>query len=888
MKNFVLLLIITLILLIIKFPLSINSQRNFTYVEQETGLQVFRLINYDDGTIIIRVTRDTLCPETLIRLRVISKDGDVKSVTFGGLPGTPCTLASEIYPLKIDYFLLTYFNCEKSFCNHYGMILSWDGAIVESDINLSDVQLLEPLLLNKRVQSKTVTRYPGLVLHVVIDEQGIISWREFDFSKDATKSKLLRSGNSEKSSTYEFTVEDFELLPIKNGAYAITIAYNLSTNIGNGTIYEVETYIIPPLTSLKNNLTKFTLYKSEDDLQEIRLIGCHDNIVAGTSNSSQSEDACFLEIEKSNKFSWMQLSFSTEGVTNPLATFGNDSFYDTDTKERIYSVMGMSRNNTDNYMVITINTSDPKTAHFSGYIYNESNRTYTHWGFPEGMQFSGLFKMLPNDTLIAPLVSPANSNFWSLESTVINVEGSQTHSDFDINANIMEFNPKNGTTVPYNLGEVNVTISSEDVVIGSGNIVIYQLLNNNETLLRQTTPVNSPFVYLEHDTTSAYHTILHCSPLLSSTLNQANGNYLVHFDNSLLMTKENTSIPIQDISFTVGEIPPDGTEDEFEKGIFRLSVDGSELFKTLKGEDRDNYFFHLKHEMAQFVPIKPSRLTISNQTQIDSSSITHPQVLITFIIAATENDKERSAKRLLSDMNTMITNKQYTNISGDTYLDFLDTTYGVQEIPKGISFSRVGFKGFIALFGLLAVSIMIYLAFRRHKGFPFIFWTSLGIIILSGLFNCIASYGIIIKEIIHNPTFKEWFKKVSFGATSLIVIAGIDAEILGILSSKVTGFKLFSAPISDHSISLIFWSGTINLFIEDAPQFIILDTVVVMESVFTTSDGGTSGIQSRHEETEPMLTSHQEVHQHYQEEESQHNVHYTTDFKVDENEPHKK
>ncbi|CAJ0866379.1 18751_t:CDS:2 [Entrophospora sp. SA101] len=428
----------------------------------------------------------------------------------------------------------------------------------------------------------------------------------------------------------------------------------------------------------------------------------------------------------------------------------------------------LDRNNTDNYMVITINTSDPKTAHFSGYIYNESNRTYTHWGFPEGMQFSGLFKMLPNDTLIAPLVSPANSNFWSLESTVINVEGSQTHSDFDINANIMEFNPKNGTTVPYNLGEVNVTISSEDVVIGSGNIVIYQLLNNNETLLRQTTPVNSPFVYLEHDTTSAYHTILHCSPLLSSTLNQANGNYLVHFDNSLLMTKENTSIPIQDISFTVGEIPPDGTEDEFEKGIFRLSVDGSELFKTLKGEDRDNYFFHLKHEMAQFVPIKPSRLTISNQTQIDSSSITHPQVLITFIIAATENDKERSAKRLLSDMNTMITNKQYTNISGDTYLDFLDTTYGVQEIPKGISFSRVGFKGFIALFGLLA------------------------------------------------------------------------------------------------------------------------DTVVVMESVFTTSDGGTSGIQSRHEETEPMLTSHQEVHQHYQEEESQHNVHYTTDFKVDENEPHKK
>ncbi|CAJ0891383.1 3757_t:CDS:2 [Entrophospora sp. SA101] len=309
--------------------------------KQETGLQVFRLINYDDGTIIIRVTRDTLCPETLIRLRVISKDGDVKSVTFGGLPGTPCTLASEIYPLKIDYFLLTYFNCEKSFCNHYGMILSWDGAIVESDINLSDVQLLEPLLLNKRVQSKTVTRYP-----------------------DATKSKLLRSGNSEKSSTYEFTVEDFELLPIKNGAYAITIAYNLSTNIGNGTIYEVETYIIPPLTSLKNNLTKFTLYKSEDDLQEIRLIGCHDNIVAGTSNSSQSEDACFLEIEKSNKFSWMQLSFSTEGVTNPLATFGNDSFYDTDTKERIYSVMGMSRNNTDNYMVITINTISRYQDHY--------------------------------------------------------------------------------------------------------------------------------------------------------------------------------------------------------------------------------------------------------------------------------------------------------------------------------------------------------------------------------------------------------------------------------------------------------------------------------------------------------------------------------------------
>src|SRR5437764_14312584 len=109
------------------------------------------------------------------------------------------------------------------------------------------------------------------------------------------------------------------------------------------------------------------------------------------------------------------------------------------------------------------------------------------------------------------------------------------------------------------------------------------------------------------------------------------------------------------------------------------------------------------------------------------------------------------------------------------------------------------------MFSLLFTNyVMIFI------GIDLILFFSLAIIILSKLFNCIASFGLMVKEIVRNPEFKEWFKKVSLGVTPLILFSGIDVEILEILSSHLTNLKLFSAPISDLSKRLIFWGGTVN------------------------------------------------------------------------------
>ncbi|SRR6266498_3135896 len=81
---------------------------------------------------------------------------------------------------------------------------------------------------------------------------------------------------------------------------------------------------------------------------------------------------------------------------------------------------------------------------------------------------------------------------------------------------------------------------------------------------------------------------------------------------------------------------------------------------------------------------------------------------------------------------------------------------------------------------------------------------------------------LLIQEIMHNKKFNEWCKENGLIISVFTVISCADVEALDVLSSKIAGLRIFSAPsLSEKIANLIFWLGCINIFIKDIPQFII-------------------------------------------------------------------
>jgi hypothetical protein len=80
---------------------------------------------------------------------------------------------------------------------------------------------------------------------------------------------------------------------------------------------------------------------------------------------------------------------------------------------------------------------------------------------------------------------------------------------------------------------------------------------------------------------------------------------------------------------------------------------------------------------------------------------------------------------------------------------------------------------------------------------------------------------IMLQEIKQNGYFYEWFKNKTNIASVFTILAGINLEVLNILSSQVAGIILFSAPISGKTELYIFWGSFIGFFIEDVPRFVI-------------------------------------------------------------------
>ncbi|CAG8679520.1 8676_t:CDS:2, partial [Funneliformis caledonium] len=307
-------------------------------------------------------------------------------------------------------------------------------------------------------------------------------------------------------------------------------------------------------------------------------------------------------------------------------------------------------------------------------------------------------------------------------------------------------------------------------------------------------------------------------------------------------------------SFNVIDLPKFTNKDNGKKqkfasstsGLVRLTVDGTKVYDSLSSEDQDKFFNTLLIELADSIPVSPTRFHSNKKIQPDNSLKDNPY-FISIGIEETEDGNEKSVDSIIKILETMIKYKDQTPIGIGEVSKYLDASYGFNPKPDlwetykyrllGV-FLVVGLLIILFLFaqkrdkagnnfailqlGLILFDLIMDVLFvsNNSRDIPLLYIPSVIFVTLPIGLNTILAFYIITKENAV-PEFYEWFTNNGKVASVFTLLSGADIEALNILQSNLAGFPFFQAPFSDGAKSKIFWSACLNIFIEDFPQVII-------------------------------------------------------------------
>lgn len=122
-------------------------------------------------------------------------------------------------------------------------------------------------------------------------------------------------------------------------------------------------------------------------------------------------------------------------------------------------------------------------------------------------------------------------------------------------------------------------------------------------------------------------------------------------------------------------------------GSIRLIPEGTSLFY----QNKKKFIDQLLQEISLILPVDRDRLKIKDNQQVDSST-QFEQLIIPLQIEPTRNLSLRNTNNLFNDLNHMILNKQYTEISKHQYASLLDQSYGYKLNGKFIVIIIIKFE----------------------------------------------------------------------------------------------------------------------------------------------------------------------------------------------------
>ncbi|CAG8696711.1 9811_t:CDS:2, partial [Dentiscutata erythropus] len=444
------------------------------------------------------------------------------------------------------------------------------------------------------------------------------------------------------------------------------------------------------------------------------------------------------------------------------------------------------------------------------------------------------FGVMPNNTAWFFFNSTKNSPNWSL--IIKNITKISYDANYE-NPNIISAEPARNTLnstvfVPLQISSyftLNITFSIQ-VIRSTGNISIYQSDN-----LRQTFPTNSKYCSTVNvngnSTTSGSSTIsgmmLSCT-IFPSTFNRENQTYMIIADNNFVKSASNNEALAgikKDIwMVSTSQIGVSYQPIESTTGTLRLTEDGTVYYNSLTS--KNGFFEMLQKQLAECIPISNINLLVpTNRTTPDP--ISHNQLLVEFMINKAESTMVPDVKSIITDLNTIINNKDASSLAKQNLSIFLDSGYGFQQAPNLWNEMKFYLLG-MGVACLIFAAIYLWSRIKHPEGNALAVFKVI-LIILDFILNILFILNdghqfndiFISRETHHNLHFCDWFTENTKVLAILTILSGADIEALNLFNSKFGGFNIFLAPLSVHAINLINYSSTLNLFIEDIPHLII-------------------------------------------------------------------
>ncbi|RIB14077.1 hypothetical protein C2G38_2248480 [Gigaspora rosea] len=626
-----------------------------------------------------------------------------------------------------------------------------------------------------------------------------------------------------------------------DGHYAIAyVVINMDSNFSYDTLKELKFNpkdTEKPVMSLYANVIKdgfdqkILLFQYYDKfLKYSSILGCH----AGFTSFDIQSSICFIILN----------FYVTPGITMPVIT-----------KFIKFSTSGT---------VIQTGTSntglDPRISRgptviplkFGGYFYcdiNSLNQFLTICNIDDSCDSFTSPELNINDIFCGVF---DNNTIWTFIKTgdyttgswyIIIKDAKQFIKDSGFNnPAILSTQPEQNKTLTFlssseNINIINITFFTP-IILSTGNLIIYQVINKYNYLLRQIYPASS--CTLIHNNKNNNTAVSVSCKVLSSTFNRINSTYTIVLDDGFVQTLSFNE-PLNGIKRDIWQVK---TPKFYSSEI----VDSTTA--TLKLNLNQSFYQQIKDDLYRQIitslPIDSNRLHITGNVQPD---FVDSNILIEFsVIKTTDSSNEPSVNDIINDLNDMIKNKDTSALFGQKYTMFLDSNYGFQI--KASLWNEVKFKLLAAAIVMFLLLIIYYFVRKKNlegnNMFIFkivliildfildilfivvnghdvqvLFAPSILFMVISTFLNFCFTFIILMDEIQSNSEFRNWFVKNVKIVSICTLLSCPDVEALNLLSSQIANLKIFMAPFSEKAEIRIYYGTIINIFIEDIPQFII-------------------------------------------------------------------
>ncbi|CAJ0891864.1 4292_t:CDS:2 [Entrophospora sp. SA101] len=728
------------------------------------GLKVVDGINYQDGTILLRLLNPlNYCNENTIYLRLVHTNETVTTLNLNNLNipwenfcyklalvanskqssgGSSSGDSITINAIAYKYILINYF-CNRSISNKVcGDVVTWTGELV-SNIEFENV-------CDDSIIIQSHKKDDGFLRVCYVKDTKEIIWTKYSVPNISTGT-ILETSTGKLTDITNFNPNITKFFSREDGSYAMVTCTTDTKTTTDSNQFTGDWTIAVTFLSVDDSLQPtgpFELYKSKTNGNgSIDIVNIHRCDLAYYFSGY----SCLITIVRSTNISFIDIDFTSSGnlySVTPEFSIAQVS----NTTTTIWDVQTLY------YGGYVILVETVPTGNVDGHICSNNGTYFGNWSFSSQYQYTNkIAGVLPDNTLWTIPKQPTDDYSWTClltdaltnYSTVQGNNGSfNTISGFpggpggygsdSILSTVPE---KNSSIISANTDSITITYT-KSVKKSSGNINIYQLrsstninINNNddyydesEDLLRQSCSGQSDYVQIEGNTVQV--------KVLKSTFNSPGSEYYVTIEDDFVKD----SVTNQNL---FGIKPK----------IWDFNTEGTTYYTSLSINDQLDFVGKLSNELSNALPCDIARIKISTKYQyshnnhdsindnlskiifknyeMNITTNSTDQIFMRIDIEGTSSITELSAIQLASDLNELIINKNATLLSKGLYTNLIDSGYGAEQLDRTRRYKSA--QSFLAttMFIFITTDFCLDIVFVsiHGKDFKWLYLSSFGSII---------------------------------------------------------------------------------------------------------------------------------------------------------------